>query len=158
MGNISFSGYISFMIVSSYNRHMNNSSEPTRSTHFGKTLRYFRRRAGLTQTELGNLVKAGQTTIVGWEKQADPPDDPFMLAELARVLQAPIEYLEKGLIPTPAIGLELGDRTIERINVNLLTIKRLDPNGINMADTVIGAMVAELQRRRKAREDGEKTE
>lgn len=65
-----------------------------------------RERLGLSQTRLGELVGAGKTTVINWEKGASAPDA-IQLAAMAAV-GADVLYILTGqrvgsVAPTPAL-------------------------------------------------------
>jgi transcriptional regulator with XRE-family HTH domain len=69
---------------------------------FGKALRFYRRRRGLTQQELGERLGFDQTTISDWERGRDAPRDLYVfLDDLAEVLAVDPQTLQRGEIEAP---------------------------------------------------------
>ncbi len=55
--------------------------------NFGRKLKLYRKRRGITQDDLGAVVNLDQSTISGWERGAEPPRDWFIYAdEIAQAL------------------------------------------------------------------------
>lgn len=66
----------------------------TDSLNFGRRLRLFRKRHGLTQAELGAIVSVDQTTVSGWERGAEQPRDWYIHADtIADALNVPVSAL-----------------------------------------------------------------
>lgn len=51
----------------------NNDDEIVERVTFGQALRFYRGRAGLTQSELAERANMRVTTLSGWEKFGEPP-------------------------------------------------------------------------------------
>lgn len=88
------------MQISCYNEVMQTSDNNDERLvgHFGQALRFYRRRAGLTQAQLAGKVGVDQTTLSGWESRAESPRDPMALLQLADVLEVDDDDLRAGRI------------------------------------------------------------
>lgn len=88
------------MQISCYNGVMDvlDDNDERLVGHFGQALRFYRKRAGLTQAQLAAKVDVDQTTLSGWESRAEPPRDPMALMQLADVLHVVDEDLQAGRI------------------------------------------------------------
>lgn len=88
--------YNEVMTVPSTNRLEDGDNFEVAS--FGKALRFYRKRAGLSQADLAERVNISQTLISTWEGRADPPADPFTVSLIAEILDVDCSDLQEGRI------------------------------------------------------------
>lgn len=95
---------------SGYSRSM--SSLPIRRTNtsddgddrytympFGKALRHYRERAGLSQKELAAMLgHTSHSTVAGWETRADCLSSDYQMERLAKAINAPLDDLALGRV------------------------------------------------------------
>ena len=75
---------------------------PERS--FGRTVRYRRTKAGLSQAKLGELVGRSASTVRSWERDTTTPNDPSVVTALAAVLALDERMLfDKAGLSTPEV-------------------------------------------------------
>ena len=75
---------------------------PERS--FGRTVRYRRTKAGLSQAKLGELVGRSASTIRSWERDTATPNDPDVLRAIAAVLALDERMIfDKAGLSTPEV-------------------------------------------------------
>ncbi len=75
---------------------------PERS--FGRTVRYRRTKAGLSQAKLGELVGRSASTVRSWERDTATPNDPNVVTALAAVLALDERMLfDKAGLSTPEV-------------------------------------------------------
>jgi transcriptional regulator with XRE-family HTH domain len=60
---------------------------------FGAMLRYLRKRSRRPQREIAAALGVSQSTLSGWERLADAPNDPFVIGVLAELFSVPSENL-----------------------------------------------------------------
>lgn len=103
------------MITYCYNSLM---ADQVAGTHFGKRLKYFRRRRKLTQTDVATRLGVVPTTVVAWEKQPHPLKDPFQLSELADYLRISVGELTGQANIADIAGDDWETRDIRRLAPN----------------------------------------
>ena len=73
---------------------------------FGRALRFYRDRSGLTQVELAEMVPMRSTTLSNWEGRAEPPADFYAVSTIAKILKVDAQDLMAGRIWRPKVTVE----------------------------------------------------
>ena len=106
-----------------------------------------RKKKGLTQVELSNILHVAQTTISKWEKGKTIPDLPT-LVQLSKFFNVPVDTLLKNTdsisyFPTPTVGTILSEDKNQLIE----TIKNLsDENCRRVQAFITGITIAEEEK------------
>jgi transcriptional regulator with XRE-family HTH domain len=90
---------------------------------FGDLLKYLRGKARprMTQEHLADLLGIAQNTISTWERRARPPEEPFILSEMAAIFRVDVEDLRAGRIrraqsePPPEQQDDVVDIVLDRL-------------------------------------------
>ncbi len=107
----------------------------------GARLAALRRAAGLTQTELAQLVGETQQNIAYWEQSQRPPRSD-VLPKMAKVLGVKIEHILEGALPQTRRAGPVGK--VQKIFEEVATLPRKQQERI--VETV-SALVAQYKRR-----------
>ena len=122
---------------------MNNTKEKAKiiDLTFGKRLRFLRKKAGLTQTDLGDVLGVSKRVISYYEKQSKYPPGKF-LPKIAQMLNVTLEEL---LGTTPL--KEVDGRTVDgKLLQKFEKIQELPSSKKKALNQVIDAFLAEAQK------------
>ena len=98
-----------------------------------------RKKRGLTQEQLGNLIGVAKTTVTGYEKSREPTA--AKLGEIADALGVDVNFLYQDEVK------EFHDNraTIDEMEKLVKPYRSLDPHGKDMVDTVLQKEVERME-------------
>lgn len=110
---------------------------PERS--FGRTLRYRRKKLGLSQTRLGELIGRPASTIKMWEREVAAPKDPDVVTTLSAILDFDEQSLFEKAGLSPPEHEEVAEITMEQ------ALATLAPEESSQALVAVPTAISELE-------------